>query len=146
MKFWLGIVSKEHVMKGVSEGFAQVCHGKGSPLKRMRQGDGFIFYSPTITFGGKDKLQAFTAIGIVKTGIVYQFEMSPDFIPFRIDIDYLVCKEVPINNLKNELNITQGSYGMLFRRGHIEISEHDFYKIASSMEVSLEDKFADNKF
>lgn len=27
-KFWVGVVSKEHVQRGVTGGFCQVCHGK----------------------------------------------------------------------------------------------------------------------
>jgi hypothetical protein len=33
MRYWIGVVSKEHVMRGVQRGFAQVCHGKEGPLK-----------------------------------------------------------------------------------------------------------------
>src|SRR5207237_446143 len=96
MKCWLGVVSKEHVLRGVAENFVQVCHGKGAPLRRMNAGDGFVYYSPVITFGGKDKLQAFTAIGVVRTGEVYQVKMSPDFHPFRCDVDFKPCQEVPV--------------------------------------------------
>jgi hypothetical protein len=28
LKYWIGVASKEHVLRGVDEGFAQVCHGK----------------------------------------------------------------------------------------------------------------------
>lgn len=140
MKFWLGVVSKEYVMRGVAGGFVQVCHGKGAPLKRMRAGDGFVYYSPTTTFGGKDKLQAFTAIGIVKSGAVYQFQMSPDFAPYRCDVKFQKCPEVPINNLKSELELTQGNYGMLFRRGFLELSEQDFSLIAETMGADFDMK------
>lgn len=46
MKYWIGVVSKEHVMIGVKGNFVQVCHGKGWPLKRMQAEDFFIHYSP----------------------------------------------------------------------------------------------------
>ena len=39
MKYWLGIASKDHVARGVAEGFCQLCHGKKTPLQRMRRGD-----------------------------------------------------------------------------------------------------------
>ena len=45
MKFWIGTVSKEHVMKGVAGGFCQVCHGKQAPLNRMKKGDFLIYYN-----------------------------------------------------------------------------------------------------
>ena len=36
-KFWIGVVSKEHVLRGVEGGFCQVCHGKKRPLNRMKK-------------------------------------------------------------------------------------------------------------
>jgi hypothetical protein len=44
---------------------------------------------------------------------------------------------VPIVELKANLSITQGNYGMLFRRGHLEVPLDDFYKIATAMGVNL---------
>jgi hypothetical protein len=51
MRYWIGVASKEHVMRGVQGGFAQVCHGKEGPLKQMTPQDWIIYYSPTIKFG-----------------------------------------------------------------------------------------------
>jgi len=45
-KFWIGVVSKEHVLRGVEGGFCQVCHGKKGPLNRMKKGDYLLYYSP----------------------------------------------------------------------------------------------------
>ena len=67
-KYWVGTVSKEHVLVGVKGGFCQVCHGKKGPLARMKEGDWLIYYSPKESFGGdeprgkshsQDYLQAF---------------------------------------------------------------------------------------
>jgi hypothetical protein len=38
-KYWIIVASKDHVKTGQAEGIAQACHGKASPLKRMRKGD-----------------------------------------------------------------------------------------------------------
>ncbi|MFC2279584.1 MAG: EVE domain-containing protein, partial [Cardiobacterium hominis] len=43
VKFWLGTVSKEHVLRAVAGGFCQVCHGKAAPLNRMRRGDWLLY-------------------------------------------------------------------------------------------------------
>jgi hypothetical protein len=48
-----------------------VCHGKAAPLKRIRPGDGVVYYSPTNVFRGNDGLQSFTAIGVVRNGAPY---------------------------------------------------------------------------
>jgi hypothetical protein len=65
-KYWIVVASAEHVRRGHAGGFIQAGHGKEAPLRRMRRGDGIVCYSPTETLGGKDRLQAFTAIGLVK--------------------------------------------------------------------------------
>lgn len=64
MTGWLGVVSRTHVQRGVSGVFAQVCHGKAAPLRRMQTGDWMIYYSPTIEMGG-EALRNFTALGEV---------------------------------------------------------------------------------
>lgn len=63
MTHWVAVASAEHVRKGRKHGFMQVCHGKETPLRRLKPNDWIIYYSPTVTFGRKDKLQAFTAMG-----------------------------------------------------------------------------------
>ncbi|BBD22030.1 EVE domain protein [Streptococcus constellatus subsp. constellatus SK53] len=88
VKFWVGVVSENHVKRGVTGGFCQVCHGKGGPLKRMKKGDYLLYYSPKIDLDSDQKLQAFTAVGKMTGDEVYQFEMAPDFIPFRRDVEY----------------------------------------------------------
>ncbi len=88
VKFWVGVVSENQVKRGVDGGFCQVCHGKGGPLRRMKKGDYLLYYSPKIALDSNQKLQAFTAAGKMKDDRVYQFEMAPDFIPFRRDVEY----------------------------------------------------------
>ena len=71
-KNWLAVASAEHVEIGRSAGFMQVCHGKASPLRRVQPGDRVVYYSPNRVYSpshalrGKDRLQAFTALGTVK--------------------------------------------------------------------------------
>lgn len=134
MKHWLGVVSKEHVLKGVEGGFAQVCHGKRAPLMKMAAGDGFIYYSPKIALGSTVACKCFTALGKIRTGQVYQVEMFPGFQPFRIDVDYVSCREVPLETIMDELELTHGrSWGMQLRRGLLEISAADYCVIEKAM-------------
>lgn len=44
-KYWIIVASKDHVKTGMEQGFAQACHGKASPLKRMENDDFVIYYS-----------------------------------------------------------------------------------------------------
>ncbi|WP_455920721.1 EVE domain-containing protein, partial [Priestia megaterium] len=52
-------------MKGVQGGFAQLCHGKEAPLKKMRTGDWIIYYSPKVQLNESTPYQKFTALGRV---------------------------------------------------------------------------------
>jgi hypothetical protein len=136
-RFWIGTVSKEHVERGKQEGIAQVCHGKAGPLKRMQANDILIYYSPQLIFGEKTPYQCFTAIGIVQPTSPYQVEMSPDFKPFRRDINYLYTVDTPIRPLIPQLNFIQDKshWGYTFRFGLLQIPSSDFITIAKAMQL-----------
>jgi hypothetical protein len=72
MRYWVAVASADHVRRGKAGGFMQLGHGKEAPLRRLRPGDRIAYYSPTGSVGGKDRLQAFTAIGIVGSGGPYR--------------------------------------------------------------------------
>ncbi len=138
MKYWLGVVSKEHVLIGKNEGIAQVCHGKRAPLARIKKDDWLVYYSPGKTMGKSD-LQAFTAIGTVPDDHVFQFKMFEDFIPYRRKIEYIQAREVLLSSIKPKLKFTQEkNWGYQLRRGLVELSKEDFMTIAKSMEVEVE--------
>ncbi|WNR44126.1 EVE domain-containing protein [Paenibacillus roseipurpureus] len=134
-RYWIGVVSASHVFRGVEGGFAQLCHGKAAPLKRMQAGDWLIYYSPRTDMQNGEPLQAFTAIGQVQDDQVYEYGMSESFVPFRRNIRYTNCKETKISSLLERLSFTRGvnNWGYRFRFGHFEISEQDFLVIADAM-------------
>lgn len=136
-KNWIAVASAEHVRLGRGKGFMQVCHGKAAPLRRIQPGDGVVYYSPTSAFRGKDQLQSFTAIGVVRDGSPYQAEME-GFTPFRRDVDWRTAEEVPIKPLLGRLQFTAAkrNWGYQLRFGLFEISEHDMAVIAAAMGVS----------
>lgn len=73
---WVAVACLEHALRGCAEperGFMQVCHGKRSPLQRMAPGDRVVYYAPTRTMGGKDKVQAFVSAGLVLPGVPYAY-------------------------------------------------------------------------
>lgn len=135
VRYWVIVASKNHVMRGVQAGIAQANHGKAAPLKRMNVGDGVLYYSPKLEFEGNEKLQAFTAIGHVVGEDVYQFDMGGGFVPFRRDVKYINCVDVPIQPLIPALTFidNKSSWGYLFRFGFFEIPKADFDMIASQM-------------
>lgn len=135
MTFWLGVVSRSHVQRGVAGGFAQVCHGKAQPLRRMRPGDWLIYYSPTSEMGG-EALRAFTAIGEVVDDEVFEYDMGGGFVPFRRRVRYATAREVLLADLKDSLDLcAQPNWGMALRRGLLLLTQRDFAIIASAMNV-----------
>jgi EVE domain len=136
---WVAVASAEHVRIGRSQGFMQVCHGKAAPLKRVRPGDAVVYYSPTEIFGGKDRMQCFTAIGVVKDGAPYQADMGGGFCPFRRDMNWFAAKAAPIKPLLGGLEFaaTGNNWGFQLRFGLFEISGNDMAVIAATMGVVL---------
>ncbi|MEK3919428.1 MULTISPECIES: EVE domain-containing protein [Paenibacillus] len=134
-RYWIGVVSASHVNVAVEGGFAQLCHGKSAMLRQMSAGDWMIYYSPRTDISTGKPLQAFTAIGQIIDDRVYQYQMSESFVPFRRDLRYLLCREVKIATLLDQLSFTRGNrnWGFPFRNGHFEIGAEDFRMIASSM-------------
>ena len=137
--YWIGVASAEHVRRGRGEGFMQLGHGKAAPLKRIKPGDGVIYYSPTVVYGEKDGLQSFTAIGMVKEGESYQADMGKGFKPYRRAVTWVNCKEAPIAPLLEKLEFTAGkkNWGSKFRFGLFPISAGDFRLIAKAMGAKL---------
>lgn len=133
---WVAVASAEHVRRGRREGFMQVCHGKCAPLRRLRPGDRVAYYSPTVHFGGKDRLQAFTALGTVKAGEPYAFDMGEGFVPFRRDVAWDPhAGETAIAPLLDRLTFTAGrsSWGYAFRFGLLQVTQEDMDLIASAL-------------
>lgn len=142
MNYWIGVVSRSHVLRGVAGGFAQMNHGKQAPLKRMKAGDALIYYSPREAYPDGVPLQAFTAIGFIRTGEFYAYDMTkdgvPGFVPWRIDVDYQSAEPASIKPLIADLDFIKDKvhWGAAFRFGQIKISEADFVRIANAMQCS----------
>ena len=139
MNYWIGVVSRSHVLRGVAGGFAQMNHGKQAPLKRMKAGDGLIYYSPRESYPDGAPLQGFTALGFIRTGEVYAYDMTadgvPGFVPWRIDVDYVDTQITSIRPLITQLDfITDKTHwGAAFRFGQIKIGKDDFDRVARAM-------------
>ena len=136
---WVAVASAEHVAIGRAQGFMQVGHGKGAPLKRLHAGDRIAYYSPARVFGGKDACQAFTAVGVVRDERVYQGDMGDGFKPFRKDVDWLEAREAPIRPLLESLSFTSGktNWGYALRFGLIKVTPQDMALIADAMHAEL---------
>ena len=135
MTYWINTVSREHVLRGVAGGFTQANHGSPTGLRRLTRDDRIAFYSPKTDYPEGAPLQAFTAIGRVTDDEPYQVEMTPDFHPFRRNVEFDESVEAPIRPLLDELGFIEDKkrWGYRFRFGLFQIDEHDFDVIRAAM-------------
>ena len=140
MRCWINTVSHNHFKAGLEGGFTQANHGKNTNLKKLDKGDFIVFYSPGAEFRGGETLQSFTAIGQISDEEPYQIEMSPDFRPWRRNVDFFKSQESPIAPLIPELDFIRDKnrWGYPFRRGLFKVERSDFERIAKAMHVDLE--------
>ncbi|TLD88072.1 EVE domain-containing protein [Helicobacter sp. MIT 03-1614] len=132
MRYFIGIASKNHIQIGQAGGFCQLCHGKAAPLKRMKQNDKIIYYSPKLTMESKEPYQAFTALGEIADENVYQVEMFKGFFPFRRNVLWSEIKrECPLSVAKTHLEWK--AYASKLRFGHFEVSKEFFNFLAEYM-------------
>ncbi|CAN5664494.1 EVE domain-containing protein [soil metagenome] len=139
MTYWINTVSRDHVSRGVAGGFTQANHGKPDSLRRLAREDLIAFYSPKTDYPEGDPLQAFTALGRVLDDEPYQVEMTPDFRPYRRNVEFLDCAETPIRPLLDDLDFIEDKkrWGFRFRFGLFRIDEHDFEVIRAAMTSPL---------
>jgi hypothetical protein len=138
-KYWIAVASADHLARGKQGGFMQVNHGKAAPLKRIKKGDIVAYYSPLKTYGGTEKLRAFTGLGRITSETPYQGDMGEGFKPFRHDVAWLETHDAPIEPLLQKLDLTKGkiNWGYKFRFGLFEISQNDLEIIAAAMGSTL---------
>jgi hypothetical protein len=129
------VVSRSHVQIGVAGGFIQLNHGRKAPLQKLRAGDRVVIYSPRTDYPDGAPLQAFTAIGTVTSGEIYQVEMAPDFKPYRVDVRFETCGEAAIQPLIERLSFIKNKthWGAAFRFGQLKVPAADFALIAQAM-------------
>jgi hypothetical protein len=136
---WIGVASRSHVQIGLAGGFVQLGHGSKAAVQRLRAGDRIAMYSPRASYPDGPPLQAFTAIGVVRTGQVYQVEMTPDFNPHRVDVDFFTACDAPIKPLIGALGFIRDKthWGAAFRFGYVKVPSPDFRIIAAAMDAVL---------
>jgi len=118
---WLGVVSADHVHRGVSLGIAQIGHGKRAGLARMSRHDILVYYSPVQRQGDKTPLRCFTALGAITDDETWQAD-EDDFRPFRRRVRYEATRPVSVDDVKALLALTSTpNWGYQLRRGLIPL-------------------------
>ena len=132
---WIAVACAEHVRRGVVLGIMQVCHGKAAPLRRIKAGDRVAYYSPAETMRGGDKVQAFTAFGVVRDDAIEQVDMGNGFCPFRRAVDYAAAKPAAIKPLLETpgFALAGKGWGAKLRFGLVAIDEATMDAIAAAM-------------
>ena len=131
--YWLGVVSRTHVERAVAGGFAQLCHGRAAPLKRMKAGDWIVYYSATSEMGGGERVQAFTALGQLIDDRIYEADLG-DWRAHRRDVRYEPVGQVALASLAEQLHLTaQPHWGFALRRGTLPLDAHDFAIVAQAL-------------
>ena len=100
----------------------------------MHPGDGLVYYSPRTDFPDGEPVQAFTAIGRVAAGAIFQAEDADETL-FRREVEYLPAAEAPIKPLLEDLSFIRSKdhWGAAFRFGFLRVPEEDFARIANAM-------------
>jgi hypothetical protein len=134
MAAWLGVVSAEHVARGVELGIVQTNHGKRSGLARMRPGDWLVYYSPQRRLGERTPVQAFTAVGEIADDRIWQADEG-SFKPWRRAVRYRPeARHVPIGALHDRLDLTATpNWGYQLRRGLLPLTARDLTTILHAM-------------
>lgn len=141
MRYWLGVVHRDHVRRGVDQGIAQLDHGSRTAIARLSPGDGLVYYSPRETSPRGRELRAFTAIGRVADGEPWQaapvsMAGRGEVAPWRRRVEYVDgVEEAPIAPLLPVLELTRATrdWGWVMRRGTLELTSHDFAVLAAEM-------------
>jgi hypothetical protein len=133
---WLGVVSADHVARGVALGIAQIGHGKRAGLTRMRAGDGFAYYSPRPSLASQEPLRAFTAVGTITDEEIWQHHETEQFQPWRRRVTYeQTVRQVPLAEMAAVLELTRTRHwGYALRRGVVPLSRRDFELIRGTMQ------------
>ncbi|MFF0456801.1 EVE domain-containing protein [Nocardia africana] len=135
-KYWLAVVSRDHVRRGVALGIAHANHGKRAAVERMRPGDGLVYYSPRTGMREGDPVKSFTAIGTIDDRPVWQADdQGGCFRPWRRAVNYRPdARDITIDTVRGDLDLTSvPNWGIVLRRGVVELSAHDFEVISRAM-------------
>lgn len=143
-RYWIGVVAQDHVEAAVAQGFVELNYGKAAPLARMQPGDGLAFYSPRASFPDGSPLQAFTAIGRIGDGAVFEAPPAEPAPVYRRNAAWLAATPVAIRPLVEQLTFIRNKahWGAAFRFGVLRVPREDFAIIARAMGRDADADFA----
>lgn len=145
-RFWLGILSEDHVKAAMKGSYAEVAYGSRGLLSNLAPGDGLVYYSSKVVrypASCEDRrnnlLRCFTGIGIITVGNVYSVP-APDghSQSFRRPMQFFSAPvSPPMAPIASYLSFVKkpASWGVYLRAPLIGLSSTDFAIIAERMEA-----------
>jgi EVE domain len=139
MKYWITVLSKDHVLAGMIGGFTQAHGDKAAQLELLEKGDLVIFYSSGTLFRHGEILQAFTGVARVTDAKTYRVKGSPNAQAVRRNVAALTSEEAPAAALAPALDFItdKANWATALRRSQFEIGEADAQRIAAAMKADL---------
>ncbi len=136
-KYWILIAPKNQVAAAVAGSYVEAGHGKGHPLKRMNEGDGFIYYCPKLEYGGEVQCQRFSAVGYVLGSALYTVDVGNQKVIYRRAVKYLPSGDASIKPLIFNLSFIKDKqhWGHIFKFGILQVQVTDFMLIAKMMDT-----------
>jgi hypothetical protein len=136
IRYWIAVVPKVHVERGVAGSFAMFAHGRHDAVQRVRPGEWLAYYSPRTLLAGGEEIRAFTAIGRFADREPYETEMGAGRTGWRRDILYeSKARDASVYPLLDELSFIRdrAHWGLFFHRSLFSVPRDDFALIAVAM-------------
>lgn len=139
MRYWINVVSKDHVVAGMAGGFTQAHGDRAEQLKLLEKGDLIFFYSPGTLFRAGELLQSFTAVAQITDDAPHAGPPSANANALRRNLRPLPCEEAPLTPLVPQLNFItdKTDWSTSLPRGLVAIAEDDARRIAGAMKAEL---------
>lgn len=136
-KYFLICASRDHVLKGVADGFAQAGHGRKDLMSKPSKSDWIVLYSAKDNFDNGKTLQKFTALGQIIDEEPYQPSANENFKPYRRNVEFKKLDETDIRPLLAHLSFIKNkkSWGFYLISGFRELSKEDFKIIQHAMNM-----------
>jgi hypothetical protein len=134
-RYWIAVAPRDHAAQGIAHGFVELPYGRAEPLARLSPGDGLLVYSPRESAPNGGPLQAFTAIGHVGDGPIFEAPVAATAPIFRRPAAWLEASPAAIRPLLDELSFIRNKahWGAAFRFGMLRVPRADFVAIAAAM-------------
>jgi hypothetical protein len=134
-RYWIAVAPRDHAAQGVANGFVELTYGRAEPLARLSPGDGLLVYSPRESAPNGEPLQAFTAVGHVGDGPIFEAPIAASAPIFRRPARWLEASPAAIRPLLDDLSFVRNKahWGAAFRFGMLRVPRADFVAIAAAM-------------